>query len=242
VLLDLKGHGLSGRPQDDKYSLKDHADIVLGLIYHLGVKEVILVGHSFGSIVAVSAALQADDRPDLRIRGLVVINGALEPQYVPVFLKLLRVPLLGWLSVKLTSAPFRTRLMLRRAFYDDSKVTEELVELYARYQAIPGTEHAMIATAGQIVPENLPLLRDKLAALRIPVLHIWGEQDIVVKRPGADSVCKILPQCKLVVVPDAGHVPQEETPAQIIPLLREFLNQVSGGAADEARPVNGSTE
>jgi pimeloyl-ACP methyl ester carboxylesterase len=242
VLVDLKGHGLSGRPPDEKYSLKDQAEIVLGLIRHLGFKEVALVGHSYGSIVAVSAALQAGDAADLKVTGLVVIDGALEPQYVPAFLKLLRVPVIGWLTVKLTSAPFRTRFMLLRAFHDDSKVTEELVSLYAGYQTIPGTEHAIMAVAGQIVPDNLPLLRQKLAALNIPVLNVWGEEDIIIKRAGAESVCKILPQCRLVTIPNAGHVPQEETPAQTIPLLRDFLNQISPGAAGEALRIDSSTE
>jgi pimeloyl-ACP methyl ester carboxylesterase len=241
VLLDLKGHGFSDRPPDEQFSLKDHADIVLGLVRHLGLKDVVLVGHSFGSIVAVLAALQASESRDLNITGLVVIDGALEPKYVPVFLNLLRVPLLGWLSVKLTTAPFRTRLMLRRAFYDDSKVTDDLVELYAKYQRIPGTEHAMIATAKQILPENFPLLKDKLAALKIPVLNIWGEQDVIVSRPGAESVCKILPRCRLVTIADSGHVPQEEAPEKVIPPLREFLDQLSRGASTGEIPPSSSS-
>jgi pimeloyl-ACP methyl ester carboxylesterase len=238
ILLDLKGHGFSDRPGDEKYSLNDHADIVLGLIRHLGLKDVILVGHSFGSIVAVAAALQAGESPDPDITGLVLIGAALAPEHVPFFLKLLRVPLLGWLSVKLTTAPFRTRLMLLRAFYDHSKVTDELVELYARYQRIPGTEHAMVATAEQMVPENLPLLREKLATLRIPVLNIWGEQDVIVKRPGAESVCKILPRCRLGVITDSGHVPQEETPAKVVPLLREFFENLSQEASGGSLPTS----
>jgi pimeloyl-ACP methyl ester carboxylesterase len=231
VLLDLKGHGFSDRPRDEKYSLEDHAGIVLGLVRHLGLKEVVLVGHSFGSVVAVAAALQASASPVPSVTGLVVIGGALDPEHVPFFLKLLRVPMLSWLSVKLTTPSFRTRLMLRRAFYDDSKVTDQLVELYARYQTIPGTEHAIIATAGHMIPENLPLFREKLAALRMPVLNLWGEHDVVVKRPGAESVCKILPRCRLMVVADSGHVPHEETPGQVVPLLREFLKQLSRGAS-----------
>jgi pimeloyl-ACP methyl ester carboxylesterase len=236
VLLDLKGHGFSDRPPDEKYSFNDQADIVLGLARHLGLKDIVLVGHSFGSIVAVVAALRASESPGLNITGLVVIDGALEPKYVPFFLNLLRVPLLGWLSVKLTTAPFRTRLMLRRAFYDDSKVTDDLVELYAKYQRIAGTEHAMITTARQIVPENVSLLKEKLAMLKIPVLNIWGEQDVIIKRPGAESVCKILPQCRRAVIPDSGHIPHEETPAKVIPLLREFMDQLSRGASTGALP------
>jgi pimeloyl-ACP methyl ester carboxylesterase len=236
VLLDLKGHGFSDRPPDEKYSLKDHADIVLGLVQHLGLKDVVLVGHSFGSAVAVNAALQASESPELNIAGLVVIDGALEPEYIPVFLNLLRVPVLGWLSVKLTSAPFRTRLMLRRAFYDDSKVTEDLVELYAKYQRIPGTDNAMIATAKQVVPEDFFLLREKLTALRIPVLNLWGEQDVIINRQGAESVCKILLRCRLRVIADSGHIPLEEAPAKVVSLLREFLDQLTREASGGALP------
>jgi pimeloyl-ACP methyl ester carboxylesterase len=236
VFLDLKGHGFSDRTPDDKYALQDHAEIVLGLIRHLNLTDVVIVGHSYGAVVAVGAALQASERPSPNITGLVMIDGALEPEHVPVFLKLLRAPLLGWLTVKLTTASFRTRLMLLRAFHDDSKVTDELVELYAGYQMMPGAEHAMIATARQIIPENLPRVREKLAALSIRVLNIWGEHDVVVKRAGAESVCKILPRCRLVVVADAGHVPQEETPATVIPLLQEFLDPPTGGTFDTALP------
>jgi pimeloyl-ACP methyl ester carboxylesterase len=78
-----------------------------------------------------------------------------------------------------------------------------------------------------MIPENMPALREKLATLRVPVLNIWGERDVVVKRAGAESVCKALAPCRLVVVPDSGHVPQEETPAKIVPLLREFLDELS---------------
>lgn len=227
ILLDLKGHGLSGRPGDTAYTLSDHAEIVLGLIRHLGLKDVAIVGHSFGTIVAVAAAVAAKAAAAPNITGLVIIDGALAAEHMPFFLKLVRVPVLGWLNVKLTTARFRTRLMLLRAFYDDSKVTDELVELYSRYQTIPGTEQAMLATARRMVPENLPEIRQKIACLEIPVLNVWGEQDAVVTRAGAESVCEILPQCRLVVIPNAGHIPQEEAPLQVIPVLREFLDQIS---------------
>ena len=235
ILLDLKGHGLSDRPGDAAYALSDHVEIVLGLIRHLGLKDVAIVGHSFGTIVAVAAAVAAKDAAAPNITGLVIIDGALAAEHVPFFLKLLRVPVLGWLNGKLTTARFRTRLALLRAFYDDSKVTDELVELYSRYQTIPGTEQAMLATARQIVPENLPELRQKIACLEFPVLNVWGEQDMVVKRAGAESVCEILPRCRLVVIPNAGHIPQEETPLQVIPVLREFLDQISREASGGAR-------
>jgi pimeloyl-ACP methyl ester carboxylesterase len=55
-------------------------------------------------------------------------------------------------------------------------------------------------------------------------MNIWGEYDKVVPRAGAQSVCMVVRKCKLLVVEDVGHIPQEETPEKIIPLLRDFLH------------------
>ena len=49
VSLDLKGHGYSDRPLDDRYSLQDHAAVVLGLMDHLNLKNVVLAGNSLGA-------------------------------------------------------------------------------------------------------------------------------------------------------------------------------------------------
>jgi pimeloyl-ACP methyl ester carboxylesterase len=165
VLLDLKGHGFSDRPYDEKYSVQDHARVVLGLIRYLGLDDVVIVGHSFGSVVALAAALEARKTSAPAVAGLVLIAGTVDGDNLPSFLRLLRTPLIGWLSVKLTSAPFRTRLMLKRAYYDDRKVTESLVELYAQYQEIAGTEYAMLRTAAQLVPANFLDLKEDLSKL-----------------------------------------------------------------------------
>ena len=59
ILLDLKGHGHSDRRRDSRYSPEDHADVVSGLIRHLGLSRVVLVGHSFvGSTIALRLVLK----------------------------------------------------------------------------------------------------------------------------------------------------------------------------------------
>ena len=225
VLLDLKGHGFSDRPHDEQYSVQSHARVVMGLIRHLELDRVILVGHSYGSVVALAVALATRNHMQELVSGLALISGSVDADNLPFFLRLLRTPVIGWLTLKLTSASFRTRLMLKHAYYDDSKVTDSLVELYAKYQSIPGTSYALIKTAEQLIPVDTSDVKKELAQLEIPVMNVWGQHDKIIPRAGAESVCKILPRCELITMEAVGHLPQEESPEKVIALLRDFLRR-----------------
>ncbi len=223
ILLDLKGHGYSDRPADAHYSLQDHADVVIGLMKHLKLSHVILVGHSFGSAVALLAALKVHEAEPNLVSGVILFAGSIDPYKLPFLLRAVRVPIIGWLGMKLTTPSFRTRWGLKKAYYDDSKVTDSLVEMYAKYQNIPGTDHALLETAKGFVPPNLLQLKQELKDLNIPVVNIYGEHDDIIPRKSAEDVCNLLPRCRLVIVEDVGHIPQEERPDKIIPLFKDLL-------------------
>ena len=228
VSLDLKGHGYSDRPLDDRYSLQDHAAAVLGLIDHLKLKDVVLVGNSLGCAVALMAALEAQQESSTTVAAMVLIAGSLDGDNLPFYLRLLRLPMIGSVAAMLTPASFGTRLILKRAYYDDEKVTDSLVELYAKYQRIPGTEHALITTARQMIPADSSGLREELKKLEIPILNIIGNHDQIISRESSEGMCQILPRCKDVTIDEAGHVPHEEKPEEVIPLLKDFLAEVFG--------------
>ncbi|MBI3042899.1 MAG: alpha/beta fold hydrolase [Betaproteobacteria bacterium] len=77
VRLDLKGHGFSSKPKHDKYSLDEQARLVTAFINKLGLKRVVLVGHSFGGGVALLTFLQRQDRrASFDIAGLILIGSA----------------------------------------------------------------------------------------------------------------------------------------------------------------------
>ena len=228
VSLDLKGHGYSDRPLDDRYSLQDHAAVVLGLMDHLNLKNVVLAGNSLGCAIALMAALKAQQESSATVAAIVLIAGSLDGDKLPLYLRLLRLPVIGSLATKLTPATFGTRLILKRAYYDDEKVTDSLVELYAKYQRIAGTEHALITTARQMIPADISGLREALKNLQIPTLNIIGEHDQIISRESAERVCQILPRCRAVTIEQAGHVPQEEKPEEVIPLIKDFVAKFSG--------------
>ena len=96
VLLDLRGHGYSDRPRDPRYSVQDHADIVIGLMEHLKLTNAVLVGHSLGSGVALLAALKDLNRRTGLVSGLVLIGGSAYPEQLRFFARWLGRPVIGW--------------------------------------------------------------------------------------------------------------------------------------------------
>ena len=228
VSLDLKGHGYSERALDDRYSLQDHAAVVLGLMDHLKLENAVLVGNSLGCAIALMAALKAQQESSATVAAMVLIAGSLDGNKLPLYLRLLRLPVIGSIATKLTPPTFGTWLILRRAYYDDEKVTDSLVELYAKYQRIPGTEHALITTARQMVPADISGLREALKKLQTPTLNIIGKHDQIIPRESSERVCQVLPRCRAVIIEQAGHVPQEEKPEEVIPLIKDFVAESWG--------------
>jgi pimeloyl-ACP methyl ester carboxylesterase len=226
VLMDLKGHGYSDRPRDSHYSPQDQADIVVGLMEHLKLANVVLVGHSLGSGVALLAALKDLYRPSRLVSGLVLIGATAYPEQLRLRMRWFGVPVIGWLATRLTSASFRTRMCLRGAFYDGAKVTDSLVELYARYQRLPGTSYALIRTAAQSIPPNMDSIRQEYKKLQIPVVNILGERDRVISRSSAEGLCQLLSRCTLVMVEGAGHLPHEERPEEMVHLIKKFISSL----------------
>ena len=132
VFLDLRGHGYSARPPDSRYSIQDQTDAVFGLMEHLGIRSAVLVGHSLGSGVALMAALNELSRPTRLVSKLVLLAGSAYPEQVRSSGRWLSTPFIAWLVTKLTPASFITRMALRHAFHDHAKITDSLIELYAK--------------------------------------------------------------------------------------------------------------
>jgi pimeloyl-ACP methyl ester carboxylesterase len=223
VFLDLRGHGYSARPRDSRYSIQDHADAVFGLMEHLGLKSAVLVGHSLGSGVALLTALNELSRPTRLVSKLVLLAGSAHPEQLHFFGRWLRVPVIAWLATTLIPATLITRMALRHAFYDHAKVTDSLIELYAKYQRIPGTLYALMWTVRNFIAADIDFVRRSLRQIQIPVLNILGEYDRIVPRSTAEALCNLLPQCSLEIIDGVGHVPQEESPETVAELIRKFV-------------------
>lgn len=225
ITLDLKGFGLSDKPLDDRYSIFDQAALVSVFIEQMQLKDVTLVGHSLGGGVALVLALDKDLAKQKRLSRLVLIDSVAYAQNIPIAFNILRVPVLGKLGSHIVPLELQTRVALKLAYFDDSKFDSQDVEEYASPLKDRGSRHAMIQTARQILPENLPELSSRYRTIKTPTLILWCDHDKVIKPNIGLRLHHELPNSTFEVIGNCGHLPQEEKPEDTIRALQAFLEK-----------------
>lgn len=223
LTVDLKGFGLSDKPPDEKYSIFNQAELISAFIRQLQLKDATIIGHSLGGGVALVLAL--DDNPDVRSRisKLVLIDSIAYSQNIPIAFNILRTPVLGQIGSRIVPIEVQTRVALKLAFFDDSKFNDEDVKEYANALRDKGSRHAMIQTARQIMPENLPELSSRYRSIQVPTLIVWCDHDKVIKPNIGLRLHNNLPNSTFRVIRDCGHLPHEEKPHETLRALQVFL-------------------
>jgi pimeloyl-ACP methyl ester carboxylesterase len=221
--VDLKGSGLSPKPRDGRYSMRDQASLVLDLIAERQLTGLTLMGHSFGGGVALVTALELLRAHSGVLTSLVLFASPAYRQPLPAFIRVLRTPVLGPLAQKILPNALQVRLVLNRAYYDDALVADDAVAAYAKALNLPGGPEALRETARQIVPADIDALAAAYPAIDIPTLLVWGRDDRIVPLEIGERLHRAIPASTLLVIDQAGHVPHEETPERVRPALREFL-------------------
>jgi pimeloyl-ACP methyl ester carboxylesterase len=223
IAVDLKGFGQSDKPFDGRYSVYDQAELLAQLIEDKDLRDLTLVGHSFGGGVALLLALEANQRLDGRITRLVLLDSIAYPQNIPVFFRLLDVPLVSQLGVRMVPPSVQTRVALQIAYFDDSKIDPHEIELYAAPLKTAAGKHAIIHSARQIVPEDIDALSERYKTIELPTLILWCDHDRIVPLEVGIKLRRTLPNSTLRLIEDCGHMPQEEQPASTLALIKGFI-------------------
>jgi pimeloyl-ACP methyl ester carboxylesterase len=223
IAVDLKGFGQSDKPFDSRYSVFDQAELLAQLIVDKDLRNLTLVGHSFGGGIALLLALEANDRLEGRITKLVLLDSIAYPQNIPVFFRLLDVPLVSHLGVSMIPPSVQTRVALRIAYFDDSKIDQDEVDAYAAPLRTAAGKHAIIYSARQIVPDGLAEISERYKTIELPTLILWCDHDRIVPLEVGLKLRRTLPNSTLRLVEDCGHMPQEEQPESTLKLLQGFL-------------------
>jgi pimeloyl-ACP methyl ester carboxylesterase len=128
-------------------------------------------------------------------------------------------PLIQWLA----PATMQVRAVLRLAYYDDDLISDEAIEAYAAPLRTPGGPYALRETAKQIVPADIDAICARYPTIGVPTLVIWGAHDEIVPLEYGERLRQAIPDSRLVVVEDAGHIPHEERPGPVRKAIEEFL-------------------
>jgi pimeloyl-ACP methyl ester carboxylesterase len=221
--LDLKGFGLSDKPADTRYSLRDQADIVRRLILERNMKDVAIVGHSLGGAVTLLAydSLLEEKR---RVRRMVLIDTFIQDPVLSTRMKIGILPLVGYLGIRLLPTNLYASIILRSSYLDSSKIQDQTLRAYAHYIGLPGASHAITETARKLFHEPPRDLVGIATEAEIPVLIIWGDKDPVFPLVNGEVLVKGMRKAQLLVIEECGHIPQEEKPAETLHAIEDFLN------------------
>ena len=223
---DLLGYGmteegdyLSGAPQD---GIIEHA---AALVEHLGLEHVTIVGSSFGSNIACHLAWKLGSRVD----GLILagcgpaLNGpeTLSTMYEQSFSN-------GIAAMKNPTLEVCRRRMNNLVF-DPLCVPEALLMLQLSLYALPRAADRYERRMRGI--KELDALKrfdvtGRLAELTIPVSIVWGRQDARGNLTEAQKNATALPQGRMCIYEDCGHLPYLEFPEQFNLHVREFVAEI----------------
>lgn len=212
VAFDRPAFGLTERPLQwegqNPYSPEAQTDLVIGLMDQLGFQQAILVGNSAGGTVAAYTALRYPGR----VQALVLVDAAIytgggSPGWVKPLLKTPQMRRLGPSIAR--NILGRGDDLIQQAWHDPSKVTAETLENYRKPTHIENWDKALWELT--LASRDLKLEK-RLDELNLPVLVITGDDDRIVPTEESIRLADELLSATLVVIPNCGHVPQEECP------------------------------
>jgi pimeloyl-ACP methyl ester carboxylesterase len=214
---DLLGSGESDHPAGEDYSIAAQARRLGALLEALSVERATLVGNSYGGGIVLRLA-QA--RPDLFER-LVLLNSVCYPEHIPTYLVLAKFPLAGLLVEGVPLGKF-TRRVLGKKYRILGLLTEEEGEAYRLELRRPGRRRVMVEILRSLIPADVAEFQARLRDIDAPALLIWGAADPTIPIDLGRRLAGDLPNARLVEL-DAGHVPHQERPAEVLRLMREFV-------------------
>lgn len=224
ITVDLKGFGSSPKPCDERYSVHDQADLLCDFIIRHDLRELTLVGHSFGGAVALFTTSQLTEREPGRLARLILVDSIAFKQPLPAFIRRLLIPVVGPVGLYLLPAEVLVRSALALAFYDATKVTGDMVRRYAEALKTPGGRHALLQTARRMVSADTAELASACEKIRVPTLILWGREDRVVPLEVGVRLHETIPRSKLEIIEQCGHMPQEEKPEETLRIIARFMD------------------
>ncbi len=221
-LIDVLGHGVTPTTVDaagaDAMSFQLGADWIAAALDALGLKNVCLVGQSYGGEFAWRAAL---DHPEL-IGRLVLIDSAGYPRAEGDWLP--EEVALREMSLAYYGYPLNTRDKIRHALqvHFAEPVADERVEEVFQVCRLPDKWRAMV----DLCRDENGTRSGEIARITQPTLLIWGEDDVAydLNRYGR-RFARDIAGAELVVVEGCGHYPQEERAGRLVEALLAFLQR-----------------
>jgi pimeloyl-ACP methyl ester carboxylesterase len=199
--------GFGNSPLPDSFdNVDDLAHLYLEVLDRFELRDVVLLGFSFGGWIAAEIAARcAHQLSRLILVGPVGIKvGDRETRDIP---DIFALP-----PDEVTRLAYHD---LKKAPTNFAAMPEEQLRIIAR------NRQSLALYTWEPYMHN-PKLRYRLGALRIPTLLIRGASDGLVSQHYLEAYCAAIPSARLEVIPEAGHAPQIEQPRALVDRILAF--------------------
>jgi pimeloyl-ACP methyl ester carboxylesterase len=227
---DLRGYGRSSRPQGvEAYALEELLEDVASLIEASGAKQVVLIGHDWGALIAWYYAMfglppiskliiMNVPHPALAERGLRTWRQLLKSWYI-FFFQLPKIP--EWALAR------NGYEAIGRAFrgmaVDKSRFPDEVLRVYLQNAAQPGALTAMVNYYRALLRGLQRNRRRGTPRIEKPTLMIWGEADAALGKELTYGTDQYVSNLTLRYLPRVSHWVQQEAPDTVNAMIEAWL-------------------
>jgi pimeloyl-ACP methyl ester carboxylesterase len=223
---DMRGFGDSEHTKGG-YNIEQFATDLDAFVNELALDHIHLVGHSLGAAVALQYAVQYPHK----MRKLLLVS---PPPAEGMTYSLQEDRKIFGIPLPLSAENIHLQHSFRNSHIDRAILSHALTRI------TPGMDHRskffadLVGDAYCVSRETLKgaihslgnwTVQDRLPALNMTVLILWGDKDTVVKRAPLERMARDIPHAELVVWEGIGHAPQLEQPGRFHVLLTEFTAQ-----------------
>lgn len=221
ILFDNRGAGKSDQPEGS-YTVPQMAADTAGLLDALDLEDVILMGHSLGGFIAQELVVS---RPELVEKLILASTNHGGMQVIPITPEAMEV---------LTDRDGDPVELVKRGIEiacapDFGKkhpdVVKELIDYRFTNPVPPAQYQAQVSAGAGTATYTDDQVKNRLGAISVPVLIMFGEHDRVVPPGNADLMAEKLQDSQVVIIPDTGHIFPIENPTATAAAIKEFISR-----------------
>lgn len=216
LAIDLAGFGRSTRDPEVDYSVVGQAETAAKVLNMLGISGATLVGHGWGSAVALEIARR---QPQF-VGRLVLVGPIVYDEDAPAWRAVAEVPRLGRaMAWAFEAGGPLWKWRLERGFRRPGRLDPAYLEAAVEVTRIRGTQRAWATMAAAWEGSDLPRA---LGAIGQPALVVRGSHDERVSAREAERLAEALPNAQALTVEDAGHLAHLEQPDRVHQVVLDF--------------------
>ncbi|MEO1262674.1 MAG: alpha/beta hydrolase [Bacteroidota bacterium] len=216
IRMDLPAFGLTGPNEKGDYSIKSYRNFLNSFFRQLQIDTFYLAGNSLGGRIAWDYSVAYPDQ----VKKLVLLDAAGAPndRGEPAVFKLAKNPFTAFLLKNILPKSFIEK-NIKEVYFDQSKITQAIIDRYHALALRTGNRQAFIDRTKTPYSDA----SGHLAKINCPTFIMWGEHDQWVPVEDAYFFEKEIPDNKLKIYDNAGHVPMEEIPEETARDAEKFL-------------------